>query len=220
MLAPALWLVIGYLCGSLPAAYLVARAARGIDIRQYGSGNAGGSNVMKHVSPVAGVAVGLVDALKALGPVLLSLHYAGPWAGVAAATGAVLGHAWSPWIGFTGGRGMACGAASLLPTYLAGAAVLVVSHIVGGLAFKRAALADWLALVALPPLALVLGRDWPVTAQALLLLIAVTAKRIEANHAPLPADPALRRQVLRYRVLYDRDVAPGEDWMGRAPTTS
>ncbi|MHB0876955.1 MAG: glycerol-3-phosphate acyltransferase [Anaerolineae bacterium] len=217
MLTAVLWLVIGYLCGSLPTAYLVARASRGIDIRQYGSGNAGGSNVMKHVSPAAGIAVGLTDAAKALVPVLLALRFGGPWAAAAAAAGATAGHCWSFWIGFTGGRGMACTAASLLATFLPGTAALIVIHIAGGLLFKRAALADYLALVLLPPLAAALGFGWPVVVQCLLLLAVVSGKRLEANGLPLPADPARRRSVLRYRLLYDRDVSPDEDWMGRTP---
>lgn len=217
MLTATVFLAVGYLCGSLPTAYLAARWLRGIDIRQYGSGNPGGSNVMKHVSPAAGVAVGVVDAVKALLPALLGLHCGGPWAAVAGAVGATAGHAWSPWLGLTGGRGMACTIAGLALLFFPGAVVLALTHIVGGLLFRRAALADWLALVALPPLAVAVGAGWHVVVYCLLLFGVVTAKRLEANRVGLPREPERRRTVLWYRLLYDRDVSPAEDWMGRKP---
>lgn len=109
----------GYLLGSIPWPYLVARLVKGIDIREVGTRNMGAMNVYREVGPAAGIAVILGDLGKGAAAVLLARRSRAPaiaWglAGVAA----VVGHAWPPWLGFRGGIGAATGAgaqAALLP---------------------------------------------------------------------------------------------------------
>jgi glycerol-3-phosphate acyltransferase PlsY len=57
-------LVIGYLLGSIPTGYIVSRLKRGVDIRDVGSGNMGGANVMREIGTHEGVLVGLFDIAK------------------------------------------------------------------------------------------------------------------------------------------------------------
>lgn len=115
-----------YLLGSLPTGYLVGRA-KGLDIRTQGSGNIGATNVFRVLGTTAGVGVLLVDALKGALSVLwipdVVSHLAGgasPEVGrLVAALGAVLGHNYTCWLRFKGGKGIATSAgvlAALVPT--------------------------------------------------------------------------------------------------------
>ncbi len=114
-LATLLALLVGYLFGSFPTAWLVARQ-RGIDLRTEGSGNLGATNTFRVLGPWAGSAVLVIDLLKGAIPVglaLASILPSGPTAdasALAGAVGAVLGHTASVWTGFKGGKGVATAA--------------------------------------------------------------------------------------------------------------
>ena len=100
--------VIGYLLGSIPAAYIVARLQKGIDIRDVGRRNMGAANVFREVSPLAGIAVWAIDVAKGSATILIAqaLCTSEPWVLIAGFT-AVLGHNFPVYIGFKGGRGAA-----------------------------------------------------------------------------------------------------------------
>ena len=217
MLPVLLWLVFGYLLGSIPGAYLTARILKGIDIRQYGSGNVGGANVMEHVGPWAILPVAVIDVGKSLLPTYLALRLGYP-VETAAATGvaAVAGHCWSVYLSFTGGRGMATALGALLLLFPMGPAMIVVVHFIGS-AFRHAPLADLVALCALAPAALWLTGSHVLLWQAIAILLIAVAKRLHANSLPLPEDPQERRAVLMRRLLYDRDVPPDQPWTNRKP---
>ncbi len=108
-----------FLLGSLPTGYLVARS-RGVDIRQHGSGNIGATNVFRTVGKPLGVFVFAVDAIKGFVAVwaAMSLAPAGgeetTWAGITAAVAVIVGHNYTPWLGFRGGKGIATSAGVLL----------------------------------------------------------------------------------------------------------
>lgn len=103
------WIVVilGYLLGSFPMAYIAGRLLRGKDIRRIGDGNMGAANVFRELSGRVGIAIGLLDAAKGALAVLLALgfHASQP---VILLTGAaaVVGHNWPVFLGFRGGRGM------------------------------------------------------------------------------------------------------------------
>jgi glycerol-3-phosphate acyltransferase PlsY len=122
-----LWLVLAYLCGSVPFGLLIA-ASRGVDIRKVGSGNVGATNVGRVLGHKWGVLCLLLDVLKGLLPVAaagwamrllgrttLPPHEAWTWLGVAAA--AVLGHVFPLWLKFRGGKGVATGLGAFLGFY-------------------------------------------------------------------------------------------------------
>ena len=109
---PAFGLLLGYLLGSIPFAYLAGKLTRGIDLRQHGSGNLGATNVYRTLgAKIAGVVLAL-DTLKGALPVLAVLRYAEgdrllPWA-IGAGIAAIVGHArpiFLLWRG--GGKGVA-----------------------------------------------------------------------------------------------------------------
>ncbi len=103
----ALVILLGYLLGSIPFGYIVGRI-KGIDVREYGSGRTGGTNVLRSAGKLPAAVTIIGDLAKGaiavlLGKVLLGTELAAALAGV----GAVLGHNWSVFLGFRGGAGTA-----------------------------------------------------------------------------------------------------------------
>ncbi len=100
--------VIGYLLGSIPTAYIVSRVRGGIDIRTIGSGNMGGANVMREIGTQEGVLVGLFDIAKGAGAILIAqaLNVSELWV-FGTGFAALVGHNFPVFAGFRGGRGSA-----------------------------------------------------------------------------------------------------------------
>ncbi len=97
-----------YLIGGIPWGVIIARITGGPDPRTFGSGRTGGANVMRALGPRAALVSGLLDMLKGTAAVALArLLGAGPWIEVLAALAAIVGHTYSPFLGFKGGRGVA-----------------------------------------------------------------------------------------------------------------
>ena len=99
-------LAFGFLLGSIPFGLLLTRAAGLGDIRSIGSGNIGATNVLRTGNKKLAGAVLVLDALKGYAPALIASFF-GPIAPAAAALGAVLGHMFTPWLAFKGGKGVA-----------------------------------------------------------------------------------------------------------------
>ena len=101
-----LCLVIGYLIGSILFAELITRWVKNVNIRELGNANPGAYNVFRNVSKFWGVVAGLLDATKALGPMLIASHYfqLSDIALGCLAIGAVLGHGLPIYYHFKGGR--------------------------------------------------------------------------------------------------------------------
>ena len=104
-----LWTLTAYLCGSLPFSVWLGYLLLGKEIRQFGDGNPGGTNVMRAGSKPLGLAVVLLDGLKGLLPVLAAQEFANVqgWALAAVALAAVAGHAFSIFLRFQGGKAVA-----------------------------------------------------------------------------------------------------------------
>ncbi len=100
--------IIGYLLGSIPTAYIVSRARKGIDIRTIGSGNMGGANVMREIGTHEGAFVGLFDLAKGAGAILIAqaLNLSQLWV-FGSGFAALVGHNFPVFAGFRGGRGSA-----------------------------------------------------------------------------------------------------------------
>ena len=108
MLPYILSIVIGYLLGSIPTAYIASRITRGIDIRNVGSRNMGGANVMREIGAREGVLVGLIDIGKGAGAVLIAQALDVPELWVfGAGFAALVGHNFPVFARFRGGRGSA-----------------------------------------------------------------------------------------------------------------
>ena len=109
------FILLAFLLGSFPTGYLVARA-KGIDIRQHGSGNIGATNVFRTLGKPLGVFVFVIDALKGFAAVWLTLRFgaSSAWPGILAAVAVIAGHNYTPWLGFKGGKGIATSAGVLI----------------------------------------------------------------------------------------------------------
>jgi len=150
----SLWLipVISYFLGSIPFGYLIVRLSHGRDVRSSGSGNIGATNVTRVAGRPAGLATFLLDGGKGYLAVWLAIHWFHAdvlWVMIAAVV-AVLGHMFSCWLKFRGGKGVATGLGVFLPiSWQAMAAAVILWLIV--LAFWRyVSLASIAAAAALP----------------------------------------------------------------------
>lgn len=106
--------ILSYTIGSIPFSYLVPRWLGKIDIRKHGSGNAGATNVFRTLGLKVGFWAFLGDFLKGLVPTLIAHQILGINYAVLAAAFAVLGHCYSVWLNFKGGKGIATSAGAIL----------------------------------------------------------------------------------------------------------
>jgi glycerol-3-phosphate acyltransferase PlsY len=109
-------LVLAYLAGSIPTSFVIGKVFHGIDLREQGSGNLGATNAFRVLGMKSALPVVLVDAAKGFLPVWLFADLAGAEFGWTLAFGAaaILGHMFSVWVGFRGGKGIATSAGVFL----------------------------------------------------------------------------------------------------------
>jgi glycerol-3-phosphate acyltransferase PlsY len=174
----ALIVIIGYLLGSIPFGLLVSKA-KGIDIRQHGSGNIGATNVTRVLGKGPGYTVFLLDALKGFISVLIGHHLAvthsitftevsqiGIHEGIyrntyferlpesigaiSAAIACIIGHNFPVWLRFKGGKGMATSAGVLIGMMPLTAATCMLLWVITFLTTRYVSLASIVASIALP----------------------------------------------------------------------
>jgi glycerol-3-phosphate acyltransferase PlsY len=131
--------LLGYLLGAVPFGLIIGRLTRGIDLREYGSHRTGATNALRTLGLPAAAAVFLLDVAKGAAAVLLArLLFADDplvdWAAAIAGFAAIVGHNWSVFIGFTGGRGVATSAGGLLA--MSPWTVLIMAPIVIGIMWR------------------------------------------------------------------------------------
>jgi glycerol-3-phosphate acyltransferase PlsY len=120
-------ITLGYLVGSVPFAYLLARR-RGIDLRREGSGNVGAANVLRTTGTVEAAIAVCLDAMKgALAVLIVQRLTTAPTAPVAAGLAAVIAHIHPIWLGFRGGKGVATAAGAF--ALLSPGAVLIATGV-------------------------------------------------------------------------------------------
>ena len=120
-------IALGYLTGSIPVGYIVAKS-KGIEITSHESGRTGGTNVSRALGKKYGLFVGFLDILKGALAVLLARHFFGADPAIYAALAgafAVIGHNWSIFLGFRGGAGGATSGGALLALNPLAGAILV-----------------------------------------------------------------------------------------------
>jgi glycerol-3-phosphate acyltransferase PlsY len=101
---------LGYLLGAIPFGYIAGKLFGGVDVRDHGSGSIGMTNVMRTVSPPVAILVLALDMGKAVGAVVLARLIAeAPMVETLTGIAVILGHSWSVFIGFSGGKGTATG---------------------------------------------------------------------------------------------------------------
>jgi glycerol-3-phosphate acyltransferase PlsY len=159
-------ILLGYLAGSVPFAFLLARRA-GIDVRFAGSGNVGATNVMRTTGTRRAILVMLLDVAKGVLAVVLALvTHAGVTLTALAAAAAVVGHIYPVWLRFRGGKGVAVaagvfGVLTPIATALAASLFLVIVWVT-----RYVSLGSIAATVALPPAAWMTGEPKAVVLAA------------------------------------------------------
>ena len=143
-------LVVGYLFGSIPSGYVLARAAGLGDVRTIGSGNIGATNVLRTGNKGLAALTLILDALKGAVPVWLTLHYLGLYPSMLAGLGAFLGHLFPVWLGFKGGKGVATYIGVLLGLAWEGVIVFAIAWLLVAFVTRFSSLAALVAAVAVP----------------------------------------------------------------------
>jgi len=112
----ALWMLASYLLGATQTSYIAGRLGRGIDLREHGSRNLGATNVYRILGWAYAIPVAIIDVAKGAIPVVLFGRWAnGPaWLPVTLGGAAVVGHMFSPYVRFRGGKGVATAAGVFL----------------------------------------------------------------------------------------------------------
>jgi glycerol-3-phosphate acyltransferase PlsY len=155
--------VAAYLLGAFPTSYVLARTMKGIDLRQYGSGNLGATNAYRVLGWKAAIPIFIIDIAKGWAPAALFPHWdrqAAPEWALAYGTAAILGHVFSPYVGFRGGKGVATGAGVFLALapLAVGVGVVVWASLVAVTGYVS--LASIVAALTVPPIILLVrGAD-------------------------------------------------------------
>lgn len=209
-------LVVGsYLLGSVPAAYLAAKFACGIDIREFGSGNIGAGNLIRATSQKTGAVVAAFDFFKGLVMVwaaqMVGLDL---WQQVVVGLAAITGHNWPVFLRFNGGRGVitSVGVAFILipwgiPVFCAVAAI--------SLLIKTTPVPVLAAVAALPLLSWAMDKPLEVTGGLAVILLIMVIRRLTAPRK-FPS-PISIRELLINRFLFDRDIRDAKAWMNNEP---
>jgi len=217
-------LVIGaYLLGSVPAAYLVARWFRGIDLRQYGSGNVGMSNLWKFTSGRLTIPVIIFDLGKGAVAVLVAqLLGMEQYQQVAVGVAAIIGHNWPVFLRFSGGRGIltVLGVILILPSINSlvpwGAIVGLAIAAIGVFVIHNPPVGVLIGVVAVPLVSCGFAEPFPFTLGFLAIFLITVTRRLTAPRTSLSASVSLG-QLFVNRLLFDRDIRDSEAWIHRVP---
>ena len=213
--------VYAYLLGAVPTGYLIGKLVRGIDIRQYGSGHVGGTNIASHVGKSWLVPLLFFDIfIKGSSPVLIGHYLVGlertSLELVMSPVLAVAGHNWSVFLRFQGGRGVAVLGGGLLALSPLVFASVVLVFCLGWALTRSSGVWVLLSLALLPVWVIILGEPTNIIWFGGGITALVVLKRLVSNWTPLPQDLP-RKKVLLNRLFRDRDVDDRAEWVQRTP---
>jgi len=191
-------IIIAYLLGSIPAAYIVTRILTGKDIRKLGGGNPGARNVFLEVGKAAGVGVGIFDMVKGVIAVVVAVWLLGAPSMtlidapetfqmfiLGAGLAAVVGHIWSVFLKFTGGNGLAT-SLGVLAFVMTWELLIAVAFVVLLAVFTRnLILSVNISLLTIPISALLTGKSWLFVVFAIALILVMVINFIPTARAAL-----------------------------------
>ncbi len=218
-----IWIVLivaAYLLGSVPAAYLVARA-RGIDIRKQGTQQVGGGNLWRIASRKLGLMVGIFDFAKGMLMVwIASLPGLNAGQQLVVGLATIVGHNWPVFLRFHGGRGIATllGIAIILPVLndispwpsVIAVGIVAVFTII----FRSSPLPVLFGAASLPLTSWLFGGENAVIVTFLVIFLIIVVKRLTAQSSAEAAAISKGRLFLN-RLLFDRDIADRSAWVHR-----
>ena len=159
---PVVAFIGAFLIGSIPFGYLIGRLFYRTDIRSQGSGNIGAMNALRTLGKGGAITVLLLDALKGFAPTLWALLFfrghldlenlppANEILGAVVAAGAVLGHCFSPWLRFRGGKGVATSFGATLALCWPAGLVAIAGWVAGAAATRYSSVGSLLGSVLAP----------------------------------------------------------------------
>ncbi|MFQ5827380.1 MAG: glycerol-3-phosphate 1-O-acyltransferase PlsY [Dehalococcoidia bacterium] len=194
--------LLAYLLGAIPFGVIIGRLFGGVDIREYGSGKMGATNVMRTAGICPGIVVFLTDLAKAVGAVLLARLILGTEvAAVGAALAAIAGHDWPVYLKFRGGRGVTTSLGGLLALSWPLALLAFGLGVVVIALFRYVSLGSMVGSVGLALIVLVLvALGWPHV--ELLVYTALVAAAIVIQH---------RDNIARLRAGQERKLGQGAE---------
>jgi acyl phosphate:glycerol-3-phosphate acyltransferase len=161
VLAFVVLFVLAYLLGSIPFGVVIGKLFYGVDVRQHGSGNVGTTNVFRVLGKRAGIAVLICDMLKGYVPAVIGAWLFHPWFAVFIAAAPVVGHMYSVFLKFKGGKGIATGAAAVAALVPLVFVCIITTWIVLVLTTRYVSVASLAATTLVPVLTIVLGEPLP-----------------------------------------------------------
>jgi len=215
-------LIVGaYLLGSVPAAYLATKLSRGVDLRQYGSGNVGVANLFKLTSKRVAIPIIIFDlakgALMVWATQLIGLGIAQQ---VTVGLAAIIGHNWPVFLRFNGGRGLLTilGIALILPLINNlvpwGIVVFLAIAGIGLFIIHNFPLGVGAGIFAFPLVSWGLSEPLPITLGFLAMFLIMVLRRLTAPRTPFTAS-VTPGQLLVNRLLFDRDIRDKKAWINR-----
>ncbi|WP_438266912.1 glycerol-3-phosphate 1-O-acyltransferase PlsY [Heliorestis convoluta] len=170
--------IAAFFLGSIPFAYLAGRL-KGLDIRQHGSGNIGATNAFRVLGSAMGATVLLLDAGKGVVATLWAFSYAGETAAVIAGLAAIMGHTYSPFMRFKGGKGVATAAGVVITLVPEVALICIILFAIVVAISKYVSLGSIVVALALPILIFLFNK--PLSYQIFAL---ATALFVIYRHVP------------------------------------
>ena len=195
-------IIIAYLLGSIPSAYIAARLVKGVDIQRLGGGNVGAVNTMREIGTVAGFSVLFADMAKGAIAILIAQWLGLPliWVFIVGLA-VVVGHNWSVWLKFKGGQGLATTLGVLLVLVPIEFAIIFAIIVIVVLVTSNMRLAAGVGLVLLPLIIWLFGGELSIIIYSLALPIFCSLKMIPR----LKTDMAKRG---KKNLIIDRDYKP------------
>jgi len=189
-------IMVGYLFGSIPFGFLIAKA-KGVDIRKVGSGNIGFTNVLRSCGIVPGILTCFLDVLKGFLPAYIFLHAGthGQLCGILAGASAMLGHLFSVWLKFKGGKGVATGLGIFIALAPWAVLIALVSWIIGVIITRIVSVGSITSGIVLPVASFIFYGNTPVSYFALFAgLISILQHRQNIMRLIAGKEPRLGRR--------------------------
>lgn len=213
-----LLLVAAYLVGAIPVAFLVVKWRFGVDIRRYGTGGVGASNVFKSFSKPLGILVFFYDIGKGILVIwiarLLGMNLAMQ---IAVSLAVIAGHNWPVFLRFNAGRGLATTMGASFYLFPWG-----LWCFAGGAAFTliigSSPLPVLIGMMALPVASFAHHEPIEITLGLTLFLVVLIFRRLTAPRTSKAASVS-RRELFINRLLFDRDARNGKPWIAINPVT-
>jgi len=173
ILAFIVLLVLAYLIGSIPFGVVIGKLFYGVDVRQHGSGNVGTTNVFRVLGKKAGVAVLILDMLKGYIPGVIAAWLFHPWFAIFIAAAPVVGHMYSVFLRFKGGKGIATGAAAVAALVPLVFLIVVSVWVILVLTTRYVSVASLAATTLVPVLTIAFGEPLPYQIAGVLVAVVI-----------------------------------------------